>query len=386
MRVTGTILLVTALAGTLIWSARADVPPVPTTAPADDVDGLIARLGDPEFRVRREASSRLKQIGPSALPALRRAAESDDPEVRLRATQIIRALQHPHVPGRPQNHGRLSRVTVSVLNGRRSLDIDDYGRRIVIRQTDTGIEMTVRGEIDGRPATETYKAASAEELGAQNPEAYALYKRWSGSGGLDEDLIDPFMVRGNLIIPPIAPLPPGGRLLIQPPILQGGDDLLQLRAKLQDDMAQARLTPQQQQRVLDELDRLEQSRRPDGADDPDQHIGKYNQASDALRKTLEELKLPDPGDALPPPESSRLGISSPGDLGPDGRVVVSHVMPNSRADRIGVQEGDIIRAANGQAVHGVKDLRRIVTERAKGLVLEITRDGQDMKLREKPNQ
>ena len=360
---------------------------LPTTGPADDVDALIAKLGEADFHVRRDASARLREVGPTALPALRQAAESDDPEVRLRASQIIRSLEQHHVPGRPRNHGRSSRITVSITNGRRVLDIDDAGRQIRIAQTDDGIVMTVQGEMDGRPVTETYKAHDADDLKLKDMEAYALYKRWSASGGLDDDLIDPFMMRGNVMLPPIAPLPPGGGRLfmIQPPVLQGGDDLVDLRLKLNDQMDRAHLTPEQRRQVTEGVDRMEEARRPGGDDDADQHIAKYNEASDALRKTLNALNLPDPGDALPPPGSARLGISAPGDAGPQGGILVSHVLAKSRAERIGLQEGDFIRGINGQPVKGVKELRRLVSEKPKGLVLDIIRDGQQMKLRENGN-
>lgn len=324
-------------------------------------------------------------MGPAALPALRQAAASDEPEVRLRASQILHSLEAHHLPGRPRLHARSSRVAVSINGGGRLLDIDDAGRQIRIAQNRDGIVMTVTGEVDGRTVTETYKAHDADDLRSKDVEAYALYKRWSSSAGLDDDLLDPFMMRGNVMIPPVAPLPPAaGRLfMIQPPVVQGGDDLLELRLKLNQQMEQAHLTPEQRRRVTDGLDRLEDARRPDGNDDADQHVGHYNAASDALRKTITDLKLPDPGDALPPPQSSRLGISAPGDAGPEGGILVSHVLPDSRAQRIGLQEGDFIRAVNGQPVGTVKELRRLITEKPRGLVLQITRDGQAMTLREK---
>jgi hypothetical protein len=355
----------------------------PTTAPANEVGGLIDRLGDPDFRVRREASTRLRQIGPGALPALRNAAESPDPEVRLRAAQIIRSLEHHTLPGRPQRHGRASRVTVMTHDGRRTLDIDDGGRQIRISQGDAGIAMTVTGEVDGRPATESYRASSADELKTRHPEAYALYRRWA-IGDADDVAIDPFMIRGNMLIPPIAPLPPG-RLFIPPQVIEGGDDLAALRLRLKHEMAQARMTPEQRKLLGIALDRLDDARRLDGTDDPDRHIARYNAASDALRQAIRDAHLADPGDALPPPESARLGISAPGDDGLDGGIRVSHVMPDSRADRVGLQEGDVIRGVNGQPVRTVKDLRRFVTEHPKGVVFEITRDGQNLKLREKAN-
>ena len=383
MRITGTILLAAVLAGAIATSvASAQLPAAPTTAPYDDVTAYINRLGDPDFRVRRETSLKLKEIGTAALPALRQAAQSPDPEVRLRAAQIIRSLEHHTLPGRPLRHGRASRVTVMTHDGHRLLDIDDGGREIRISQDSSGINMTVSGEVDGHPATETYKARSADELRAQHPEAYALYKRWT-IGDSDDGLIDPFMVRGNMLIPPIAPLPPA-RLFIAPQIAQGGDDLAALRLTLKHEMARANMTPEQRRLLGIALDRLEDARRLDGNDDPDRHIAQYNAASDALRQAIKDAHLSDPGDALPPPKSARLGISAPDDAA-DGGIRVSHVMPNSRAERAGLQEGDIIRAVNGQPVRSVKDLRRFVTDHPTGVVFDILRDGQTLKLREQAN-
>jgi len=377
------ILLAGVLGGAVAASALADLPRLPTTAPSDDVSGLITQLGDPDFHVRREASTQLRQIGPAALPALRQASESQDPEVRLRAAQIIRSLEHHTLPGRPQRHGRASRVTVMTHDGRKTLDIDDGGRQIRISQDGEGIAMTVTGEVDGRPATETYRARSADELRTQHPDAYALYKRWT-IGDSDDGIIDPFMIRGNMLIPPIAPLPPG-QLFLPPQVIEGGDDLAALRMKLRHEMAQAHMTPEQRRLLGVALDRLDDARRLDGVDDPDRHIARYNAASDALRQAIKDAHLSDPGDALPPPESARLGISAPGEDGLAGGIRVSHVMPNSRAERAGLQEGDVIRGVNGQPVRSVKDLRRFVTEHPKGVVFEITRDGQNLKLREQAN-
>jgi uncharacterized repeat protein (TIGR01451 family) len=67
-------------------SARSETPPAPSP---EEMQTLIHQLGDERFPIRENASVRLLEIGPAALPLLERAAESKDPEVRQRAWQIL---------------------------------------------------------------------------------------------------------------------------------------------------------------------------------------------------------------------------------------------------------------------------------------------------------
>jgi hypothetical protein len=318
-------------------------------------------------------------LGSAALPALKRAVEDPSPEVRARVHQLIHAIEFHHVPGRPANHGhvRTCSVSISADNAQRSIDVNDEGRQIKIVQSNNGIDMTVTGELDGHSATENFNAATPDELKVKNPEAYALYQRWaSGAAGSDGVMLQGnFVVQGN------------GNIVLAPPapfVRPGGDDLTGLRTKLEEQMAAAKLSPEQKRHVRESLDEVEQRHQlnlvaPD--EDMDERMRKYNQSCDDLRKTLNDLKLPDPGDTLPPPQGARLGISVQGEG--TGGLTVSHVVPHSRADRLGLQDDDLIRKVNGTAVTEVKDLRRLVTEHAKDLVIDITRDGRDMKVKEK---
>ena len=364
--------------------SRADLTPAPTTAPASgEVESLVAQLGDADFRIRRDASNRLHEIGPSALPALKQASESGNPEVRSRAAQIIRSLEFHHVPGRPlrQNRTRVRSVNLRIINGQQTVDVNDEGRQIRITQNGQAIEITVKGEMDGRPATETYKAANPDQLKAENPEAFALFDRFGrGMGGdLNTGAMPGNIIiqgQGNLVlIPPMQPVPF---------VRAGGDDLGGLRDLLEQQMVNARLHPEQKQKVQDAIDKVSQSMDANAAagGQSDEHIAAYDKACDELRKTLNDLNLPDPGDALPPPKGARLGISVQPDI-VTGGVGISHVVPDSRADRIGLQNDDVIRKINGKDIDDVKQLRRLVTEHPKGLVLDITRDGREMRLQEK---
>ena len=370
------------LFATLVGSAgQAELADGPTTAPdSGEVQSLVSKLGDPDFRVRRDASNRLREIGAAALGALKQAAEdAANPEVRSRAAQIVRTLEYRHVPGRPmhQNRTRFRSVNMRIINGQRAIDVNDEGRQIRIVTRADGIEMTVTGETDGHPSTETYKADSPEQLRSENPEAFALYDRCSRGIGVEEAGGMP----GNLIIQG-----QGNIVLVPPmPMIRGGaDDLGALRDRLEQQMANIKLAPEKKQQVHEAIDKIAQSMNFNAAagGQADDRIAAYDKACDDLRRLLSELNLPDPGEALPPPKGARLGVSVQPDI-TTGGIGVSHVVPNSRADRIGLQTDDVIRKINGKDVEDVKQLRRLVTEHSKGLVVDITRDGREIRLQEK---
>ncbi|MDD4892070.1 MAG: hypothetical protein PHU85_19280 [Phycisphaerae bacterium] len=63
----------------------------PTTQPAVSaaVRALIADLGAQRPDVRENAQATLRRIGPKAIPALEEACRSDNPEVRVRARDVL---------------------------------------------------------------------------------------------------------------------------------------------------------------------------------------------------------------------------------------------------------------------------------------------------------
>jgi hypothetical protein len=76
------------LAASVIVGAEPTSPPA-APAPAE----LVARLGSDDFAQRESAVSALERAGAGAIPALRDAAKSPDPEVRHRAAAILTKLQ-----------------------------------------------------------------------------------------------------------------------------------------------------------------------------------------------------------------------------------------------------------------------------------------------------
>ncbi|HEX8202896.1 MAG TPA: hypothetical protein VF590_20640 [Isosphaeraceae bacterium] len=60
---------------------------------APDPAALTLRLGSPRFSERQEAAAALEALGDGALPALREARESRDPEIRSRAAALADAIE-----------------------------------------------------------------------------------------------------------------------------------------------------------------------------------------------------------------------------------------------------------------------------------------------------
>jgi hypothetical protein len=69
--------------------------PVAKTAPAavEQAKAMIQALGSDSYSTRMQARNALLQLGRAAIEPLEFAAQSDDPEVRLRAAEILIALR-----------------------------------------------------------------------------------------------------------------------------------------------------------------------------------------------------------------------------------------------------------------------------------------------------
>jgi len=61
---------------------------------ATAMQDAISQLSDPQYRVRQDATTWFWRAGPSTAPLLERAAQSDDPEVRLRARSVLERFRY----------------------------------------------------------------------------------------------------------------------------------------------------------------------------------------------------------------------------------------------------------------------------------------------------
>jgi WD40 repeat protein len=61
--------------------------------PAAEVARLVRQLGSESFAEREEAGRRLDALGEGALPALRKALDADDAEIRRHAVELVRVIE-----------------------------------------------------------------------------------------------------------------------------------------------------------------------------------------------------------------------------------------------------------------------------------------------------
>jgi len=163
------------------------VATVPATQPAPgEIAELIHQLGADDFHARRDAGQKLKQFGKAAIPALKEARHSKDPEIQSRADELIGEIDEPIIPAedvpQPTGPAGAHSMSMSFNNGAKTVDVHETGRMTHIEESAAGIKMTVTGQIDGKEVTRNFKAPSAEKLQKQNPQAYALYARYMGGG------------------------------------------------------------------------------------------------------------------------------------------------------------------------------------------------------------
>ena len=153
------------------------------------------------------------------------------------------------------------------------------------------------------------------------------------------------------------------------------DELDLLRLRLEKQFRENEVKEADRDDVLGALNQLSDARQ---AGDMEAYTAK----SDEVRKTLEKHKL-DAGDLLPPPAKARLGVSIQQGLAADGGLTVQRVADKSRGERIGLQVGDEIKRVDGKAVGSVAELRKAVTAKEAGIVVEVVREGKELKLEER---
>lgn len=112
------------------------------------IQELVGKLGAKEFAVREGASKELRKIGKAAVPALEKALDSKDAEVRTRAEAILEEIrgsggkpEKPVPPARPAGKSHSSSVQIRSVNGNATY---------VVRPGDGGDPITFHRSADGR--------------------------------------------------------------------------------------------------------------------------------------------------------------------------------------------------------------------------------------------
>ncbi len=137
----------------------------PAKAPADE---LVAKLGDDSYEVREKATEGLIALGAGAIPALERALESEDLEVRLRAGRALRAIRSgrgARSPKRAEGEDRdVPRNPDSQL--REGVQV----RGVQVQIENGKVKVTLRTVEDGQEKTTVYEGESLEQLKKEHPE------------------------------------------------------------------------------------------------------------------------------------------------------------------------------------------------------------------------
>lgn len=270
--------------------------PAPPRDSNPQIDALIVQLGDADFRKREAAVAKLKGMGPTVLPALKRAVDqATDPEIVSRAEGVIRFMERPHVPGGSSDTktpsafggpiGRLN-LRMQIENGVRKVQVIEQNGRIVrIESGPNGINMAVTGvDEDGDRVTRQYQARTPDELRQQNPEAFELFQRWGQRGAFQPGR------RGPVALP-------RPRVQLLPPELEpgAGDPMLEMEQLLQRGMdpAGADAAARHLAEITGMLEQLRR-RRAAGVDPFDDGIGqrlwRERQAAQRQAQELERQK------------------------------------------------------------------------------------------------
>ncbi|MHC5039709.1 MAG: HEAT repeat domain-containing protein [Planctomycetota bacterium] len=64
------------------------------------IEQLVKQLGAEEWELREQATVELVRIGSKAIPSLEKAVQSEDPEIRMRAINVLKKI-HEKIPFRP---------------------------------------------------------------------------------------------------------------------------------------------------------------------------------------------------------------------------------------------------------------------------------------------
>jgi hypothetical protein len=147
---------------------------------APTAEELIEKLGHEDYQVREDATKNLIEMGEKAVPALEKALQAEDLEVRVRAGRALRAIRGEKAAKKEQ-----PRKLEPLAPGART----STGSSVQIQILPDGVTVRVQEEVDGKQTVKEYKGASLEELKKKHPE---LEKHLGGLRFRQEGTRDPF--------------------------------------------------------------------------------------------------------------------------------------------------------------------------------------------------
>lgn len=199
------------------------------TATAEQIAQWVSELGDSRFATRRDATDALVTVGQPAVEPVVAAALEGSAEVAVRCVQILRRLKDSTDPAASEaavaglrmlaesdnslvNERALAAldegsvnpfpqaqlggiqiqvqgavfaannfdVTTTVNNGVRTVEVNDNGKEIDIRDQDgEDIEITITETVNGEETTTEYSAENLDDLKQNHPDIAELYEKYT---------------------------------------------------------------------------------------------------------------------------------------------------------------------------------------------------------------
>jgi len=157
------------------------------------IEELIQRLGADDYATREAATKTLIERGETAVPALTKATEADDVEVRMRAGRALRSIQSQQAPTAPhQADGD------EESDGKKTTPIPPPSRGKV-RSQSTSLrfvngewEVTITSGEGAKKTTKKFKGKSLDELKKKHPEVRDALGTTRLQFGTKRGAVDPF--------------------------------------------------------------------------------------------------------------------------------------------------------------------------------------------------
>lgn len=353
------------------------------------INRLIHDLGSDSPATRDQATQDLRNLGREALPALREAEKSADPEVAYRAQRLVEELDQR---AKPKDDGDEStapqtRRPHGMPGTGFSFGFSGNGNFSLQRDSNGHIKLTVKEEKDGEQVNETYEADSVAEFVKRYPEVAKKYGITERGGGIT---IIPGFPGGN---GPGSPLDPEMKELQEALMNQLRDVLKDSRKSLEEMFKGFKGLRDRNGKEFDESfpfgKDLFAGEEDDNSDLEDEEAMGKDEAKDSKtvppvdedhKKILERFRenqrkgrLNDgmQVEYISPALRSQLGLE-----GEDG-VQVAEVEEGSASEQAGIRKFDVILKVNGRPVRASLEFRRVLKEAvASGkLVFDVIRKG-----------
>jgi len=139
------------------------------------IEELVKNLGAEDYSAREDATRALIARGAAAIPALEKAVQDKDVEVRMRAGRALRAIREKPAPEQAPVNGQQEREAAPGTAQPRRQPQPPGGNGTTHRSTSMRFDkgewtITITSGVGAEKTTKTYRGKSLEELKKKHPE------------------------------------------------------------------------------------------------------------------------------------------------------------------------------------------------------------------------